>query len=92
MTTTNGQEALKISRQEKPALILLDLNLPEIDGFTVLEELKGAKETKDIPVIVLTNFSNKEDINRCLNLGAKDYFVKSDTPISEVVKHVKKVL
>tara|TARA_Y100000310_G_C20619450_1_gene782457 strand:- start:115 stop:489 length:375 start_codon:yes stop_codon:yes gene_type:complete len=92
LTTTNGQEALKISRQEKPALILLDLNLPEIDGFTVLEELKGAKETKDIPVIVLTNFSNKEDINRCLNLGAKDYLIKAHFIPSEVIAKVKKIL
>jgi len=92
LTTTNGQEALKIARQENPALILLDLNLPEIDGFTVLEELKAGEETKDIPIIVLTNFSNKEDIDRCLDLGATDYLIKAHFIPSEVIAKVKKIL
>ena len=92
LTALSGEEALRVVKKEHPALILLDLNLPEVDGFTVLEELKSKDETKDIPVIVLTNFSNKEDINRCLDLGAADYLIKAHFVPAEVIEKVKKVL
>ncbi len=92
LTALNGNEALKVVEKEKPDLILLDLNLPEVDGFTVLEELKSKDDTKDIPVIVLTNFAQKEDINRCLDLGAEDYLIKAHFVPSEVIDKVKKVL
>ena len=92
LTALSGGEALRVVEKEHPSLILLDLNLPEVDGFTVLEELKSKDETKDIPVIVLTNFSNKEDINRCLDLGAADYLIKAHFVPAEVIEKVKKVL
>ena len=64
--------------------------MPNKDGFSVLTDMKESKIK--VPVIVSTNLNQKEDIEKALGLGAKDYFVKSDTTIAEVVDHIKKVL
>jgi DNA-binding response OmpR family regulator len=89
-TVGNGREALDAMKAEKFDLLLLDLMMPRVDGFAVLAELKDRKD--HTPVIVSSNLSQEEDIKRVKELGAKDYFVKSDTPISRVVDHVNKVL
>ena len=86
----NGEIALEILHKEKFGLILLDLMMPKIDGFGVLEEMQ--KRSDKTPVIVLTNLSQKEDEQRATSLGAKDFFVKSNTPIAEIVKKVEKLL
>ena len=86
----NGQECLDLLGKEKFDLILLDLVMPVKDGFAVLAELKenGSK----VPVIVLTNLSQVDDYKRVKELGALDLFVKSDTPIADIVEKVKKIL
>lgn len=86
----DGNQAINALEKDKYDLLLLDLMMPEKDGFAVLEEMKTKNIT--VPVIVSTNLSQEGDIKRAKDLGAKDYFVKSDTPINEVVEHVKKVL
>jgi DNA-binding response OmpR family regulator len=68
---------------------LLDLILPNMDGFTVLEQLKEKDIT--IPVIVLTNLSQKEDKQKVLDLGAKAFFVKTDIQLTEIVEQVEKL-
>lgn len=83
----NGVEGLKEANTGKYAVILLDLIMPEMDGFTFLEQLK-----KKTPVIVLSNLGQNEDRERAKTLGAKDYLVKSNTPITEIVKIVKTFL
>ncbi|MBT7553338.1 response regulator, partial [bacterium] len=72
--------------------ILLDLNLPEMDGFEVLQHLKSEEATKNIPVLILTNFAQKEHIDRCLDLGADDYLIKAHFVPSEVVTKIKNIL
>ena len=89
---TNGLQGLKIAQREKPDLILLDLNLPEMSGFEVLEELKRSDTTNKIIVVVLTNYSQKEDIDRCLDLGADDYLIKAHFVPSEVIAKIKNLL
>jgi len=64
--------------------------MPKKDGFDVLTEMKEKK--MKVPTIVSTNLSQEIDVERAKNLGAVDYFVKSDTPINSVVDHVKKIL
>ncbi len=86
----DGGEVIKILAKEKYDVLLLDLMMPIKDGFAVLEELKATNNK--IPVIVSTNLNQEEDLSRARKLGAKDYFVKSDTPINEVVNRVKKFL
>lgn len=87
----NGAEALAEMEKENYDLLLLDLMMPVKDGFGVLEELKNKPGNKTL-VIVSSNLSQGEDIKRAKALGAVDYFVKSDTPISEVVNHIKTAL
>ncbi len=88
----NGEEALTKIKEKKPDLILLDLLMPKKDGFAVLEELKKNPDWNLIPVIVLSNLGTDHDIKRALQMGANDYFVKSQHPIAEVIEKVKKVL
>lgn len=89
---TNGVQGLKVAQREEPDLILLDLNLPEMSGFEVLEQLKNTENTKDISVVVLTNYSQKDHIDRCLDLGADDYLIKAHFVPSEVISKIKKLL
>lgn len=91
-TAANGDEALGQVRKHRPDIILLDLLIPKKDGFAVLEELKANPEWRMIPVIVLSNLGGDAEIKRALQLGADDYFVKSQHPIQEVVEKVKEYL
>ena len=86
----DGVSAVKELQASNYDLLLLDLMMPNKDGFSVLLDIKESKIK--VPVIVSTNLNQKEDIEKAMSLGAKDYFVKSDTTISEVVEHVKKIL
>jgi len=91
-TAVTGTQGLKVAQKELPDLILLDLNLPEMDGFSVLQFLKKEDKTKNIPVLVLTNFAQKENIDRCLDLGAEDYLIKAHFVPSEVIEKIKNIL
>ena len=73
-------------------LVLLDLVLPGIDGFEVLKQLKADPEISHIPVVILSNLGQKEDIDRGLNLGAKDYLIKAHLTPGEIVEKVKEIL
>lgn len=88
----DGELGLKIAKESKPDLILLDLILPKKDGFEVLKELKADSETKDIPVIVLTNLETSEDVEKALSLGATSYLVKASYELTEVVKKIEAAL
>jgi len=88
----NGEEALKMARENKPDLILLDLIMPVKDGFETLKELKADSSLKDVQVIILSNLSQEEDRQRVLNLGAVEYVVKAYVSFSEIVRLVKKYL
>jgi len=92
MTAGDGKQALKLIAKKKPDLILLDLNLPIMDGFQVLEQLKSNAATKDIPVLILTNYGQKENIDKCLSLGAADYLIKAHFVPSEVVEKIRELL
>ena len=87
----DGSEGIKAA-ENKPDLILLDLVLPEMNGFEALAELKKKPETKDIPVIILSNLGEKEDIETGLNLGAVDYLIKSHFNPAEILSKIETVL
>lgn len=89
-TVTNGTDALAELKRNSYILILLDLIMPVMDGFAVLTELKNRKIKT--PVIVLSNLGQDEDRVKAKELGAIDYFVKSNTPIADIVKRVKEVI
>ncbi|OGY62824.1 MAG: hypothetical protein A2745_03470 [Candidatus Harrisonbacteria bacterium RIFCSPHIGHO2_01_FULL_44_13] len=85
----NGDEAFAVIKKTLPDMVVLDLILPGKSGFEVLQELKLDAETKLIPVIVLSNLGQDEDIKKALQMGAEDYIVKTQHPINEVIEKVK---
>jgi DNA-binding response OmpR family regulator len=86
----NGEEAIEFLKKEKFNLLLLDLVMPKKDGFAVLKEMQFTGDKT--PVIVSSNLSQPEDAIKVKGMGAKDYLVKSNTPISEVVERIRKNL
>ena len=88
----DGEKGLKMVKEKKPDLILLDIILPKMDGFELLKTLKNDKALKDIPVILLTNLSQKDEVKKGLELGAQDYLIKAHFMPSEVVKKIKKTI
>lgn len=91
-SSTDGEAGIKLAKEKKPDLILLDIILPVKDGFEALRELKKEATTKAIPVILLTNLSQKEDVKKGLQNGAVDYLIKAHFMPSEVVEKVKKYI
>jgi len=92
ISALDGETGLRLAKSQKPNLILLDLILPKIHGFEVLKKLKEGEETKDIPVIILTNLEGMGDVEKALELGAKTYLVKAQYSLEEVVEKIKKAL
>ena len=90
----NGLEAIKKLEKEKnlPDLMLLDIKLPYMDGLEFLKKIKEDKRFKKIPVILLTNLSQKEEINEGMGLGAVDYLIKSHFTPSEVLEKINNYL
>ena len=92
ITAEDGEKGLEIANNIIPDIILLDILLPKINGFEVLKELKRDKKTNKIPVILLTNLSQRDEIEQGLSNGAADYLIKAHFIPSEVVEKIKKVL
>ena len=88
----DGEEGIKKITEEKPDLVLLDLILPSIDGFEVLSRMKGNPSCASIPVIILSNLGQKEEVEKGLELGATKYLIKAHYIPSEVVEEIKKLL
>jgi DNA-binding response OmpR family regulator len=88
----DGEIAMRKIKEAKPDIILLDIVLPKKSGFDVLKELKQDPETSKIPVVLLTNLSQKDDVDRGYSLGAADYIIKAHFTPAEVVAKVEKVL
>ncbi len=88
----NGEEGIIVAKKEHPRLILLDLILPGMDGFGVLRVLKEDSSTTSIPIIVLSNLGQKEDKDRCMQLGAEDFMVKAHFTPGEIIAAIKSVL
>jgi len=91
-TANNGVEGLEIAKRERPDIIMLDIILPQLDGFSVLKELKENSETKEVPVVMLTNLGTEEDKEKGDRLGAAGYLVKANLTPAEVSKEIKKYL
>lgn len=92
ISASDGETGLQLAISEQPALVLLDLLLPKRDGFSVLAEVKRRPETQRIPVIVLTNLSQQEQVQKCMTLGAADCLIKAHFTPAEVVQKVRQLL
>lgn len=88
----DGEEALRLAKEEMPSLILLDLMIPKINGFEVLRTLKADPKLSSIPVVVFSNLTQNADREQVLKLGAVDFVVKSDISVDQILGIVTKYL
>lgn len=91
-TAADGEEALTKINTSAPNLILLDILMPKLNGLQVLEQLNTNPAHKTIPVIVLSNVANDENIKKALSLGAKDYLLKTNFSPNEIINKIKTLI
>lgn len=89
-TAQNGEEAIAQLQKKEPDILILDINMPVLDGFGVLE--KYPKSTRSFPIIMLTNFGDEKNKERGTELGADDYFIKSEMTIRKLLEMVETLL
>ena len=92
MTAEGGETALKAIHQQRPDLILLDMSMPDIDGLEVLRQLHKNPQHQSIPVIMLTDASERKYIIQAIQLGADDYILKSDFSLKRLLDRIEKQL
>ena len=88
----NGREGIAKMRSEHPNLVLMDVLMPDIDGLQALRQVKADSQTKDIPVLILTNMSDDNYAKQAIKDGANDYIVKAETTPEQVVQTIKGIL
>ncbi|MEA1963263.1 MAG: response regulator [Patescibacteria group bacterium] len=92
VSADDGEKGLEAAKKTDSDIILLDILMPKMNGFEVLEKLKADERTRKIPIILLTNLNQKDEIEKGLILGADDYLIKAHFMPSEVVARIKKIL
>jgi len=92
ITASSGEEAMKKITEPNIDVILLDLILPDFDGFEILKKVKTIETLKNIPVIVFSNLSEEKAINKSKELGATDFMVKSNFTLDELILHMNGIL
>lgn len=90
ISALDGETGLRLVRERKPDLVLLDLVLPRLRGLDILKALREDPDTKDLPVIILTNLEAPEEVEKALNLGATTYLIKTQYTLSELTEKIKK--
>jgi CheY-like chemotaxis protein len=86
----DGQEGLEKTKKDKPDLILLDIVMPKMGGFELMEELNKDEKLKDIPIIIVSNSGQPVELDQAKKLGVKDWLIKTDFDPEEVLEKVKK--
>jgi len=89
---TTGDEVLKRIAEKKPDLLVLDIVLPQLNGWQLLKKIKANPKLKDLKVIILSNLGQKEEVEKGMSLGASKYLIKAHYTPSEVVGEIKKLL
>ena len=88
----NGEEGLRSLKRKKPDLILLDIRMPKMGGLEMLKEVRKKYDKKELPVIILTNYDEKENVSRSLELGAEIFLVKANYSLDDIMEKIKEVL
>lgn len=88
---SNGEEALELASSVQPHVILLDILLPGMSGYEILEKLKADESTASIPVLILSNFGQPEDIEKGKSLGAADFLVKANNSLDAIVDMAREI-
>jgi len=89
---SDGESALRKVKEKEPGLVILDIVLPQLDGWEILRQIKSDPKLKNIKIIILSNLGQKEEVERGVELGAVKYLIKAHYTPSEVVEEVKKIL
>jgi DNA-binding response OmpR family regulator len=89
ISAIDGEKGIEKARDQNPDLILLDLLLPNVDGYEVLQKMKENPATSHIPIIVVSNLGQSEDIDKAMKLGATDFLIKAQYTAEEIVNKVK---
>lgn len=87
---TDGQKGLRKIKEEKPDLVLLDIVLPQIDGWEILQKVKN--QNLKVKIVILSNLSQKEEVEKGLEMGATKYLIKAQYTPTEVVEEIKEIL
>ena len=88
----DGEEAIQLFKQQIPSLVILDLIMPKVTGFEVLQSISLTPELQKVPVVILSNLAQDSDIEKARQLGAKEYFVKVKVSIDDLVGRIKSLL
>ena len=91
-TVEEGEKAVTAIQQERPDIVLLDVVLPHVDGWEILQQVQASEELKRIPIVILSNLGQKEEIEKGLRLGAVRYLIKAHYTPSQVVEEVVKLI
>ena len=86
---TDGISGFELAEKEKPSLIILDLMLPRMNGFEFLKKIKSDEKLKNIPIIVVSNLGQKNDCEKAIKLGAKEFLIKTNYSLEEIIKKIK---
>lgn len=89
---SEGDEAVRRVKEDIFDLVLLDIVMPKLDGWEILRQIKAESKLKELKVIIISNLSQKEEVEKGMNLGAEKYLIKAHYTPSEVVKEIKEVL
>jgi two-component system phosphate regulon response regulator PhoB len=92
LMASDGEEGLRIAREQCPDLVLLDLLMPLMPGLKLLRSLKAEEATRHIPVLILSNSSRDDDNREAISLGAAGYLVKANVSLKELGDHVERLL
>ncbi len=92
LTAIDAKEAFAVLEKEQVACVLLDLLLPGVDGFSVLEQLRDSERFKSIPVIVVSNLGAAEEKKKALGLGARSFLIKAENSPESIVKKVEEII
>ena len=88
----DGEEALRKVKEKNPDLVVLDIVLPQIDGWEILKKIKSEDKFRNLKIIILSNLGQKEEVEKGISLGATKYLIKAHYTPSQIVEEIKKVL
>lgn len=90
---SDGNEALALVEANRPKLVLLDIMLPTVDGWTVLQGIRSrTDELKNVPIVMVSNLGQAADKEKAMSMGANDYLVKAEVPIEDIVQKIETIL
>lgn len=88
----DGAEAIQLFKEKTPDLVILDLIMPKVTGFEVLQSISLTPQLQKVPVVILSNLAQDSDIEKARQLGAKEYFVKIKVSIDDLVGRIKNLV